>query len=68
MASFNFNGSLIKQEGEFSVIFDVTVKLGVVVKADTEEQAEELALIALNDGDYELLEIGDIEDTEIEEM
>lgn len=68
MASFNFNGSLIKQEGEFSVIFDVTVKLGVVVKADTEEQAEELALSALNDGDYELLEIGDIEDTEIEEM
>jgi hypothetical protein len=50
------------------VIFDVTVKLGVVVKADTEEQAEELALSALNDGDYELLEIGDIEDTEIEEM
>lgn len=68
MASFNLNGSLIKQEGEFSVIFDVTVKLGVVVKADTEEQAEELALSALNDGDYELLEIGDIEDTEIEEM
>jgi len=68
MASFNFNGSLIKQEGEFSVIFDVTVKLGVVVKADTEEQAEELALSALNDGDYELLEIVDIEDTEIEEM
>lgn len=68
MASFNFNGSLIKQEGEFSVIFDVTVKLGVVIKADTEEQAEELALLALNDGDYELLEIGDIEDTEIEEM
>lgn len=68
MASFNFNGSLIKQEGEFSVIFDVTVKLGVVVKADTEDQAEELALIALNDGDYELLEIGDIEDTEIEEL
>ena len=68
MASFNFNGLLIKQAGEFSVIFDVTVKLGVVVKADTEEQAEELALLALNDGDYELLEIGDIEDTEIEEM
>ena len=68
MASFNFNGLLIKQEGEFSVIFDVSVKLGVVVKADTEEQAEELALLALNDGDYELLEIGDIEDTEIEEM
>lgn len=68
MASFNFNGSLIKQEGEFSVIFDVTVKLGVVVKADTEEQAEELALSALNDGDYELLEIVDIEDTEIEEL
>jgi len=46
----------------------VTVKLGVVVKADTEEQAEELALIALNDGDYEVLEIGDVEDTEIEEL
>jgi hypothetical protein len=68
MASFNFNGSLIRQEGEFSVIFDVTVKLGIVVKADTEEQAEELALIALNDGDYEVLEIGDVEDTEIEEL
>lgn len=67
MASFNFNGSIIKRQGDFSVVFDVSVKMGVVVRASNVDEAEELALYALEQGDYELLEIGDILDTEIEE-
>jgi hypothetical protein len=53
----------------YSVVFDVVIKVDITVGARDEDEAYDRALEVLREGgEYDLIEIGEVLDSDIEEV
>lgn len=53
----------------YSVVFDVAIKVDITVGARDEDEAYDRALEVLREGgEYDLIEIGEVLDSDIEEV